>query len=283
MLAGCATSRPGRGQTFRGISPLDVVPKDFAVYLKAERSALNIPVINERFEVLAAGMGIPGVLHRRVHNVTAVFLEDNWGYVAAHGRYPNSVIRNWFVGRTEWEEGLYRRVNYFFSNNTNTVVILLRNIIIVSDFPAGYADLRARKIIDIIMSGETVAPASSRAANSVFHITSHNPGDVFAEFIVENVSLDNIRKVSFDIILDPRSKESGGVNISFLLENEEKAVVFNSIIRLFISDYVVRNRITTVRALRDNNSIFRDGAFVHVNLRDIPLEKLNRFIADFMM
>jgi hypothetical protein len=68
-----------------------------------------------------------------------------------------------------------------------------------------------------------------------------------------------------------------------MVEDENNAAVFNSVIRLFISDYVVKNRIADVRTLRANNSIYRDGAFVHVNILDIPLEKLNTFIADFIM
>ena len=283
ILSGCVT---GRLSSYK-VNPLDIIPEGFSVYLKTKKSAEAIPVIREKLEELSSQMGVPKNFKERTENIAALFLNDNWGYIVAQGRYPNSLIKDRLGKSDEWQEDSYRRVKYYFSDSTKTIIILLRNIIIVSDYPddfqmePGSANLRAEKIIDMIMSDETLI--YPQVANSVFHITSKTPDAVFAQFVTENVNFDTISEVTFDIILDSKNKKSGGVNISFLAEDENKAVLFNSVIRLFISDYVVKNKITDVRTLRENNSIFRSKDSVYVNILDIPLEKLNTFIADFII
>ena len=269
----------------RGASPLDIIPEDFFAYFKINKSAVNIPVINERLEEFSSELGVPQSFMQRTNNITAVFLNDNWSYVAAQGKYPDSFIRSRIRKTNGWEEGSYRRVKYFFSNNARTVIVSLKNIIMVSNLPEGhdneFARLRAERIIDIIMSSETVE--HSPVVNSVFRITSNSADAVFTQFVKQNVSFDTIKKVNFDIILDPKTKKSGGINMVFMVEEERHALLFNSVIRLFISDYMVKNKITDVRTLRENNSIFHSGTFVYVNILDIPLDKLNAFIIDFMM
>ncbi|MCL2793313.1 MAG: hypothetical protein FWD87_09505 [Spirochaetaceae bacterium] len=280
-MSGCATGR----STFRHrLGPLDIIPEDFFLYFKINRSATNIPVINERLEEFSAEMGIPQSFMERTNNITAVFFDDDWGYIVAQGRYPDSFIRRSLRRTDGWEENSYQRIRYFISDNAKTIIISLKNTVIVSDFPMGqgrdFADQRAKRIIDIILSNETVSYPP--VADSVFRITSNSPGSVFTQFVAQNVSLDNIIKVNFDIILEPRNRKTGGIHISFMVEEERHALLFNSVIRLFISDYVVKNRITDVRTLRENNSIFHSGVFVYVNILDMPLEKLNMFIADFI-
>ncbi|MCL2480958.1 MAG: hypothetical protein FWF38_04550, partial [Spirochaetaceae bacterium] len=283
ILSGCVTGK----QLPDKLSPLDIIPGDFSVYLKIKKIAATIPVINEKIEEFSSQRGVPKFLKERTDNISALFLDDNWGYIVTQGSYPDSFIRDRLEESEEWKEGAYRKLRYYFSDNTKTIIILFKNTIIVSDFKKGKgqesdsADFRAKRIIDIIISNESVTyPVVD---NSVFHITSKTPDNVFTQFVNENVNLDTIKEVNFDVILDPKNKKAGGINISFLVEDEKKALLFNSVIRLFISDYVVKKKITDVKTLRENNSIYHDEVFVYVNIPDIPLEKLNTFIADFII
>ena|GEM_PF-2254947 len=284
ILSGCVTGKSFSKNS--SANPLNIIPSDFSVYLKINESAEGIPVIGRKLGKFSAEMGIPKSLKERTDDIAAVFIKDNWGYIVAQGSYPESLIKEKLEESEEWETGSYSKIKYYFSDSTKIIIIMLKNTIVVSDYRKGKeqrsdsADLRAKRIIDIIKSNETVT--YPLVADSVFHITSKNPDIVFTQFVTENVNLDTIKEVNFDIILHPKKKKSGGINISFLVEDEKKALLFNSVIRLFISDYVVKKKITDVKTLRENNSIYQDGIFVHVNISDISLEKLNIFITDFI-
>ena len=279
FLSGCVT---GKSINPLGLNPLDIIPEGASLYVNIKESAQNIPVINKKLEEFSVKMGVPKSLKDRTDNIAAVFFDDNWGYIVTQGSYPDFYIKDRLEKEEGWEVGNYQKVKYYFSNNAKTLIILLNNMLIVSDFPAGNgsANLRAKRIIDIIMSNDAVT--YPLVTNSVFHITSKNAGNIFTQFVAENVSLDTVNEVNFNIILDPKNKKTGGINITYMVEDEKKALLFNSVIRLFISDYVVKKKITDVKSLRDNNSIYYDGVFVYVNILDIPIEKLNMFIADFI-
>ena len=259
---------------------MDIVTPDYSVYVKAKKSAENIPVIKEKFNEISSRMGVPKYFLEKTENITAVFNNDKWGYMVANGKYPDLFIRDRLEKSEEWEEGSCQKLKYYFSNDAKTILIFLKNSIIVSNFKEGSADSCAKKIMDILTANAIAFHAP--VENTVFQVNSRNPGDVFTQFVSENVNLDTIQKINFNIILDPKMKKSGGVNITFSVEDENKAVLFNSVMRLFISDYVVKKKITDVKTLRENNSIFHSGDHVYVNISDIPLEKLNMFITDFL-
>ncbi len=265
------------------LSPGDIIPEDFSVYIQTEKSVTDIPVVKEKFDNVSSEMGIPKFFKERTNNITAVFFKDNWGYIVAEGKYPDSLIKKNLDEREEWQEGSYKRVKYYFSDNAKTIIIPLKNnTIIVSHAPDNHAaNLRAKKIIDIIILNETVI--YPKIDNSIFHITSNNANTIFASFVTGSVNFDNIKEINFDIILDSADKTKGGINISFIAEDEKKAILFNSVIRLFISDYVVKKKIVDLKTLKENNSIYHSGYSIYVNIPDIPIEKLNTFIADFVI
>ena len=281
ISTGCVTGKRSANK----INPLDIIPKDFSVYVKTKNDAQNIPVIKEKIEKLTLEMGVPKFLKDRTNDITFVLLNDDWSYIAAQGSYPDTFIKERLTQDDEWTENSYQRIKYFFSDSKKIILVLLNNIIIASDFSQetepNSATGRAKKIIDIIMSNDTVSDSS--VSDSVLRIISNSPSGVFTQFVNENISLNSIKEVNIDVILDPKKKKSGGINISFLAEDEKKAILFTSVIRLFISDYVVKKKITDVKTLKENDSILHNGDFIYVTINDIPLEKLNTFIADFII
>ncbi len=283
-LSSCASASGLAGSTFSSerLSPLEIIPGDFSLYIQAESSFTNISVLKTESEKKIQELGVPEYFVDKTDRLTAVLLQDGWAYFTAGGRYPDLLIKNYLGDSPDWKGKTYKRIKYYFGSEKQIALIPLGSNYIIA-FQAdhdNYSD-RAEKIIEILRSGQLTA-AAPKADNSVFHITSKKTGSGFSRILPSGFNPESISEINADLIISPDAAGKAGLRASFTTPDEKTAALFTSFLRLFLVDYLRNEGIMDLRKIREMSSVSADGCLVYVSIDGIPFEKMDKLTGFFI-
>lgn len=270
VIAGCATgSRTYREKTLPG----NIIPEDAFLYIRADKSFFNNPSLKAETEKMTQEYGIPDFFKDKTETISVVALEEGWEYIIAEGSYPDSFIKSRLQQSSGWKGFKYKKVKYFYGNGPGIILVSYKNnCLITANSDSKNAEYRAEKIIDILKSDRNeVYIADSSPA---LHMSARKKGNSLGIFLPGSFSVENVELMEFDLFPDPENRNKTDITGSVTLANEKMAVVFSSVIRLFLTDYYRKEGIADLKTMLEKNSITYEGRKVFISITDIPMENL---------
>ena len=141
-----------------------------------------------------------------------------------------------------------KKIKYYYGVETGIILISLKNncLITAMSAPADAAN-RAEKIIDIMKSDSYTVYLPEN--NTALHINAKKKGNSLSRFLPIKFSAENIEQIEMNLFPDPENENLTDIKGFVIIANEKMAVVFSSVIRLFLTDYYRKEGIADLKTM----------------------------------